>query len=519
MYQQLIERTSTAWSTPLLDHLSDHDRRRFQLFGQGPVAPVPDTHIHHPFERHAAIRPDVIAAEHDGETITYGELDRQANRLAARLAGHGVRPGDNVAVFVRRGIPMLVGIIGVLKAGAAYVPQDAGLAPAAHLRHVIDAAATRVILTTSSAADRVPVPAGHALIAIDTLMASGERFGPHRPTGAGENCYVLFTSGTTGRANGVAVTHRNVCNILLTAPGDLGIRPGWRVGHLLNVAFDMAAWEILGCLSHGGTLVIRGQDVAETAQRVDVIIATPTMLSAIDPDRCGPVKVVAVAGEPCPRPLADRWARRCAFYNGCGPTETTIVNTMHRHAPTAARLTIGRPTPNNTVYVLDPTGRPCPIGAIGEMWAGGDCVSAGYLDNAALNAERYVPDPFLGGDRLMFRTRDLGRWTPYGQLEHLGRTDDQVKIRGFRVELDAVSAILESVPGCRRAVTLKLDDRSLVSFVAPGHVDPETARQAVASALPYYCVPAAVYPLPVLPETSRGKIDKAALRHILELVA
>jgi D-alanine--poly(phosphoribitol) ligase subunit 1 len=518
MYQQLIERTSTAWSTPLLDHLSGHDRRRFQLFGQGPVAAVPDTHIHHAFERHAAIRPDATAAEHQGETITYGELDRQANRLAARLAGHGVRPGDNVAVFVRRGIPMLVGILGVLKAGAAYVPQDAGLAPTAHLRHVIDAAATRVILTTSGVADRIPVPAGHRLIAIDTLMSSDDGGDQFRPVGAGENCYVLFTSGTTGRPNGVAVTHRNVCNILLTAPGDLGIRPGWRVGQLLNVAFDMAAWEILGCLSHGATLVIRGQDIAETAQRVDVIVATPTVLGGLDPDRCGPVKVVAVAGEPCPRALADRWARRAAFYNACGPTETTIVNTMHRHDP-AGPLTIGRPTPNNTVYVLDPTGHPCPIGATGEMWAGGDCVSAGYLGDAALNAERYVPDPFLGGDRLMFRTRDLGRWTPDGRLEHLGRTDDQVKVRGFRVELDSVSAILESVPGCRRAVTLKLDDRSLVSFVAPGHVDPEIARQAVASALPYYCVPTVVYPLPVLPETSRGKIDKAALRHIMGLAA
>jgi D-alanine--poly(phosphoribitol) ligase subunit 1 len=519
MYQQLIERASTAWSTPLLDRLSDQDRRAFQVFGQGPVAAVPDTHIHHAFERHAAVRPDAVAAEHNDETITYGELDRQANRLAEQLAGHGVRPGDNVAVFVRRGIPMLVGILGVLKAGAAYVPQDAGLAPPAHLRHVIAAAATRVILTTSGVADRVPVPAGHRLIAIDTLMAqplgpAGGPFRPQRAGGGSENCYVLFTSGTTGRANGVAVTHRNVCNILLTAPGDLGIRPGWRVGQLLNVAFDMAAWEILGCLAHGATLVIRGRDIAETAHRVDVIIATPTILSALDPDRCGPVQVVAVAGEPCPRPLADRWARRCTFYNACGPTETTIVNTMHRHDANGARLTIGRPTPNNTVYILDASGRPCRIGATGEMWAGGDCVSAGYLNNAALNAERYLPDPFLGGGRLMFRTRDLGRWTRDGRLEHLGRTDDQVKIRGFRVELDSVSAVLESVPGCRRAVTLKLDDRSLVSFVAPAQVDPETARQAVACALPHYCVPAAVHPLAALPETSRGKVDKAALRLI-----
>jgi acyl-coenzyme A synthetase/AMP-(fatty) acid ligase len=225
---------------------------------------------------------------------------------------------------------------------------------------------------------------------------------------------------------------------------------------------------------------------------------------------------VAVAGEPCPRPLADRWAAFCAFYNSCGPTETTIVNTMQRHDPAAARLTIGRPTPNNTVYVLDAQGRPCSIGQIGEMWAGGDCVSAGYLANPALNAERYAPDPFLGGGRLMFRTRDLGRWTTDGQLEHLGRTDDQVKIRGFRVELDSVSSILESVAGCTRAVTLKLDETSLVSFVCPASVDPEAAKQAVATALPYYCTPAAVYSIAALPETSRGKVDKTALRRLAD---
>jgi acyl-CoA synthetase (AMP-forming)/AMP-acid ligase II len=184
---------------------------------------------------------------------------------------------------------------------------------------------------------------------------------------------------------------------------------------------------------------------------------------------------------------------------------------MQRHDPAAIRLTIGRPTPNNTVYVLDEHRRPCPIGETGEMWAGGDCVSAGYLRDPELNGERYAPDPFLGGGRMMFRTRDLGRWTPDGELEHLGRTDDQVKIRGFRVELDSVSAVLEAMPGCSRAATLKLDDRTLVSFVAPGRLDPEAARQAVADALPYYCVPAAVHPLPMLPMTSRGKVDKGAL--------
>jgi non-ribosomal peptide synthetase component F len=314
----------------------------------------------------------------------------------------------------------------------------------------------------------------------------------------------------------VKVTHRNVANILLTAPGDLGIRPGDRVAQLLSIAFDMAAWEILGCLAHGATLVIRGKDIAAAARGADVVIATPTVLSGVDPATCPRVRTVAVAGEPCPRPLADRWARQATFYNCCGPTETTIVNTMRRHEVSARTLTIGRPTPNNTVYVLDPDLRPLPIGEVGEMWAGGACVSAGYLDNDRLNAERYAPDPFLGAGHRMFRTRDLGRWTPDGELEHLGRTDDQVKVRGFRVELDSVSSVLESVEGCRRAVTLKRDARTLVSFVTPADVDPDTARRAVADALPYYCVPESVMTLTHLPETDRGKIDKAALLRLAE---
>ncbi|GAB2925116.1 amino acid adenylation domain-containing protein [Streptomyces mayteni] len=514
-----------ALSHPLR-RLSGPDRGLFRAFGQGPLRPVPHSHIHHAFEEQAASRPLAVAAEHLGETISYGELNRQANRLAALLTERGIGPGDRVGLFLRRSIPMLVGLLAVLKAGAAYVPQDVGTTPAAQLAHVRATSRARVVLTESRYLDLMPADDPGAggpfeVIAVDAVMVGVVcPDTPPRPAGsADDGCYVLFTSGTTGRPNGVTVTHRNVCNLLLTQPGDLGIRPGDRVAQILNIAFDMAAWEILGALSHGATLVVRGPEIAAAVRGCHVVIATPTVLSAIDPDRCPRIRTVAVAGEPCPRPLADRWARVGAFYNGCGPTETTIVNTMQLHHPAAARLTIGRPTPNNTVYVLDERRRPCPIGEVGEMWAGGAGVSAGYLDNPGLTAERYAPDPFLGAGRLMFRTRDLGRWTPDGELEHLGRTDDQVKIRGFRVELDAVSAILESLPGCARAATVRLDDRTLVSFVSPGGLSPAAARHAVAAALPYYCVPATVYALDALPRTSRGKIDKAALLRLARQLA
>lgn len=309
------------------------------------------------------------------------------------------------------------------------------------------------------------------------------------------------------------VTHLNLSNILLTAPGDLGMRPGMKVAQILSIAFDMAAWETLGALANGATLVIRGRSIQQTAERVDVLIATPSILASLDASRCGQIKVVAVAGEPCPRSVADSWSAFCTFHNSCGPTETTIVNTIEAHRPGKAVLSIGRPSPNNTVYILDEDLRPLPIGAKGEMWAGGDCVTQGYLGNAELTAERYRPDPFRPG-HMMFRTRDLGRWTDEGELEHFGRVDDLVKIRGFRVELDAVSAVLENVHGCVQAVTLKYSDRHLVSFVAPAGVSPEAAKQAVAARLPYYCVPLAVLPMDELPRTPRGKVDKRMLLEI-----
>jgi len=508
--------------TPLLEKrgtrsaLDEREQRLFRQFGWGPARVVPRVAIHEMIERHAAATPSATAAEHHGDRISYGDLEHRANRLAARLIAHGVRPGGRVALVVRRGIPMLVGILAILKTGAAYVPQDAKMIRTPALRHILRTTGSTIVLTQSDA----PVELPPGITGIDIDQDRAERTdapAPRVPADPERACYVLFTSGTTGTPNGVAVTHANLANLLLTEPGDLGIRPGTTVGQILNIAFDMAAWEILGCLAHGGTLLIRGDDIAATARRAEVLIATPTILSRIDPESCQQIRTVAVAGEPCPRALADRWAARCDFYNGCGPTETTIVNTMQRHHPGAARLTIGRPTPNNTVYILDEHRNPCPIGEVGEMWAGGDGVSAGYLANPELNAERYSPDPFLGGGRTMFRTRDLGRWTADGELEHFGRTDDQVKIRGFRVELDAVSAVLEGVPGCVRAATVKLDDRTLASFVQPATVDPVLARKVVAEALPYYCVPEVVHSLEALPLTDRGKIDKPRLLRLARL--
>ncbi len=502
-----------------LAHLPWEQRRLFWLYGLGQPEQVSYSAVHHAFEHQARQTPDAIAVSHLTQSISYRQLDEQANRLAGLLIGLGIVPGDCVPLFLERSIEMVVGIMAILKTGASYVPQDAAVAPATQLDYIVRTTGAKFVLTLGKFMDKMPKIPSVLCLAVDDLQKYSddltckwaEQPRPMYDSRSSAVCIVLFTSGTTGKPNGVQVTHKNLCNILLTSPGNLGIRSGDRVAQLLSISFDMAAWEILGCLVNGGSLLIRGSSIAEAAQNATVLIATPSILSLVDPVESRDVRKVAVAGEPCPRHLADTWAEQATFFNACGPTETTIVNTMYPHDKTASVMTIGKPTPNNTVYILDESGEACPIGEVGEMWAGGDCVTAGYLNNQTLTQERYRPDAFLGGGRVMFNTRDLARWTEDGLLEHLGRTDDQVKVRGFRVELDSVSAILESVEGCQRAAALKYDSRHLVAFVAPETVDTDKARRRIAEALPYYCVPAFIEALPELPLTERGKIDKRAL--------
>lgn len=500
------------------------DRQRFEALGQGPQRTSSHDRIHRAFEDQAVAHPAAIAVRHEEEALSYAELNRQANHLAHLLIRAGVSPGDRVGLFLRRSTSMVVGIFATLKVGAAYVPQDARIVPTSQLGHVAAVTGMRVILTVSDLHDRMPSSASDPLtiINVDEVLAEAdasdadetrnvEYLVPAVHGDPQDACFILFTSGTTGQPNGVEVTHENVCNLILTEPGNLGIKPNDVVSQILNISFDMAAWEIFGALSHGATLNIRGRSIQEAVESANVVIATPSILGSIDASRCQKVHTVAVAGEPCPRPLADTWSNFARFYNSCGPTEVTIVNTMHLYRSSDVHMSIGAPTPNNTVYILGPDLEPCAIGEVGEMWAGGLCVSRGYVNNASLTAERYRPDPFLGGDYRMFRTRDLGRWTEDGSLEHLGRTDDQVKVRGFRVELASVSATLESTPDCLQAVTLKIDARNLAAFVRPAHVNAESARAQVRNALPYYCEPTVIIAMDAFPHTDRGKLDKQKL--------
>ncbi|EJF61529.1 acetyl-CoA synthetase-like protein [Dichomitus squalens LYAD-421 SS1] len=266
------------------------------------------------------------------------------------------------------------------------------------------------------------------IVALFAHMGPGTSLDDARP---GDPAYIIFTSGTTGRPKGVVVSHSNVVNLVCQAPGNLGITLGTKVAQLLNVAFDMCAWEIFSCILNGGSLYLRGlrrADWTKVMKSIDVLICTPSILEPHDPEDYANVKVVATAGEPCTKALLERWGHRVKFFNCCGPTETTIVNTMDHYHP-GSDVTIGRPTPNNSVYVLDEELHPLPRGEVGMMWAGGLGVSLGYLNLPELTKMKYRLDPFRADGRMMYSTGDLGRMRADGKFDHLGRVDEQVKVR------------------------------------------------------------------------------------------
>ncbi|KAI3542000.1 AMP-binding enzyme [Colletotrichum filicis] len=474
------------------------------------------------FYHHAETHPDVTAgrdlSSQQIREITYGDLATRANQLSRKLTTLGVKPGDRVPLVVKRGIDMLVGIVAILSCGAQYVPLDGGVVPDSTLRFVLEQAGGKHVLclkSTKHRFDTLGVPCETFVIDEDSEKDNevSQSYPIQDLAQPDHGCYVIYTSGTTGTPKGVDVTHKNVTNLVCLSPGGLGISPGTRVGQVLNISFDMAAWEMLGCLCNGGTLVLRGSKWEPCLRETQVLICTPSILAKYDPREYSNIRVAATAGEPSSQRLADLWATHATYYNCCGPTETTIVNTMHLHRPGEA-LTIGKPTPNNTVYVLDAQGNSLGVGEAGVMWAGGHGISRGYVSLPEKTAERYKLDPFANDGSMMYNTGDLGRWRSDGSIDILGRVDDQIKIKGFRVELDGVTSSISSCPIVSKATALFISNE-IHGFVAPKDCDLDTIQAHVRARQPYYAIPTKFHFLDALPLTANGKVDKRALQDMV----
>ncbi|KAL5114769.1 hypothetical protein ACEQ8H_007331 [Pleosporales sp. CAS-2024a] len=500
-----------------MTHLSAEERSLLSQFGRGPTVPVPHTLIHEAFENIVQHHPDLVAARFAEHHITYVQLDAASNRLANCLIHAGLKPRQRVCLVVQRSIEMLIGLLAILKSGCQYVPMDGGITSEQALSHIFSDSDAQFILCLPRFWDKIRRFARKDAVILALTLDIGAYFPPTKPQvqiSGHDSAYAIYTSGSTGKPKGVDVAHKNVTNALLLEPARLGITIGSKVAQVLNIAFDMGAWEILACLMNGGTLHMRGSDWAKTLKEVDTLISTPSILCKHRRTAYPNIKHVASGGELCSQALADEWAQDTVFINICGPTEITILNSAHRHVP-GQPLSIGKPLPNTTCYILDDDEQPVQRGHDGTMWVGGAGVSRGYINLPTLTSERFKPDKFLANGSTMFNTGDLARWRDDGSLEMLGRKDDQVKIKGFRVELDGITKVVEAFPGVRRGAALVIDNVLCAFFsVEDALVDEVELASHTRKHLPYYSIPEKWVPVASISLTANGKLDR---KHLISL--
>ncbi|MGD7481004.1 amino acid adenylation domain-containing protein, partial [Ralstonia pseudosolanacearum] len=483
-------------------------------------------------EAQAARTPEAIAVEHGASKLSYRELDRQANRLAHRLIARGVVPDARVGLCVERGLPMVIGVLGILKAGGSYVPLDPSY-PRDRLAYMLEDSAPVAVVAQSGTRDRL---GDRPVAVVDLDEASWQTEPSHRPEVAGLSshhaAYVIYTSGSTGRPKGVTVEHRQVVNLLESMRGLLAMTEADRWLAVTTLGFDIAGLELYLPLISGAVVVVLDREASRNAQSLSaalegsgatVMQATPsTWRLLLESGWSGRPGLKALCGgEALPGELAGRLRARVGrLWNVYGPTETTIWSSAREVDATDAGqgvVPIGRPIANTQMYVLDAYRQPVPLGVTGEIYIGGAGVARGYLNRPELTAERFVENPFHGeGRERMYRTGDLGRWLPDGSLEYQGRADAQVKLRGFRIELGEIEARLLQCAGVSEAVVTVREDapgeQRLVAYYVSGEaIEAQTLREQLQASLPEYMVPAAYVRLERLPLTPNGKLDRKAL--------
>ncbi len=553
-YRRLLEQVTAEPTVPLASLSLVNAEERAALVGVEPIPSfaTPDVTLHGGFARQVAATPEAIALSIDTasgrQEWSYAELDERAETLATHLRALGVGTNQVVGLRVERSPDVVIGILAILKAGGAYLPLDP-VYPSERVAFMLQDAEAQVVLTQRALAGELSALPVTCVCLDEPLPPPTTAAAPPAVAGAGEDlAYVMYTSGSTGQPKGVPVTHRNVLRLFAATDSWFGFGPQdvWTLFH--SYAFDVSVWEMWGALLAGGRLVVVPQDVSRDPvafrallqrEQVSVLCQTPTAFRAlIDADRAAApgafaLRYVIFAGEALQLQSLQPWIDRYGddtpeLINMYGPTETTVYVTYrpitHADLDTGAGSMIGVPLPDTRIYLLDAHGQPVPTGVIGEMYIAGAGVADGYLNHPELTEQRFLPDPFHGGR--MYRSGDLARCLPGGDIEYLGRIDQQVKIRGFRIELGEIEAAIAEHPQVRQvAVNDREDtpgDKQLVAYLITDN-PPATLigdlRTTLRTRLPDYMVPAHFVYLDALPLTPNGKLDRKALpapehRHI-----
>ena len=484
-----------------------------------------DMCVHELVRRAARRHGQAIAVQSHDETLTYAGLDASSDTVARHLRMAGAGPGTIVGLCMERSLHLVVGLLGILKAGAAYLPLDPAH-PAQRLAFLVADAQVALVVTDGAARDTLPAAVRRLTLPLPAqpLATAG------RPAVATDPAYVIYTSGSTGQPKGVLTSHRSLVNRLLWMQSAYAVTARDRFFQKTNFSFDVSVWEFLLPLISGARLVMarpggqRDPDYLHAAMSrfgVTIVHFVPSALLAFlraTPDPLpDSVRLVVASGEALPAKLAREFLQRNAarLENLYGPTEAAIDVSSHAVGlDDAEPVPIGRPIWNTRLYVLDAARRPVAIGLPGELYIGGDGLALGYLNRPELTASRFLRDPFAGGDARMYRTGDLARWNERGEVEYLGRADDQVKVNGFRIELGEIATAAERHPSIRQAVALVVgeeESRRIILCVAATVVDAADIRNFLAQTLPLYMMPAEIMLLDTLPLTPNGKLDRSRL--------
>ncbi|WP_255411475.1 Pls/PosA family non-ribosomal peptide synthetase [Georgenia sp. SYP-B2076] len=484
--------------------------------------------LHHVFESTCDARPDATALECEGRSVSYSELDGLANRLANYLLATGLAPGSRVGILIPRSVEMYASLLASLKAAATFVPIDPS-APAERLAFIAEDSALDLVLTTSAFADvcdELPIRVVH-VDAVGGELLGAPKGRPSIAASGDPVCYIIYTSGSSGRPKGVEVTQSSICNFISIIPEIYGVLPSDRVYQGMTISFDFSIEEIWPTWAVGATVVAGPDDgrrvgagLADFLEdaAITMIYCVPTVLATLD--RTIPsIRTVNVGGEACPAELVERWGtngRR--ILNTYGPTETTVTCTWAELRP-GKPVTIGRALPTYTITLLDDARRPVPHGEVGEICVGGPGVARGYVNRPDLTADRFIPDP-RGGGRI-YRTGDLGRILPDGEIEYLGRADSEIKIRGHRVDLQEIenllledehvsAAVVKLLPspgtGGELAGYLLMNESLPVDGALLTRLHAELRRK-----VPPYMVPAYLEVLDEIPMLPSGKVDRKNL--------
>ncbi|MBX9256329.1 amino acid adenylation domain-containing protein [Desmonostoc muscorum CCALA 125] len=532
--------------------------------------------VHHLFAAQVELTPDAIALKQDGQKLTYRELSDRANQLAHYLQSLGVKPETLVGICVERSLEMIVGLLGILKAGGAYVPLDPAY-PKERLTDIQQDTQLSILLTQERFQDKLPDYPGKT-ICLDKDWPAIAQHSTRQPISEVELdnlAYMIYTSGSTGKPKGVMVEHRSLLNFAIAAIDEYGINASDRILQFASICFDTSIEEIFPCLAAGATLVLRTAEMLHSSdefwrccqQWQLTVLDLPTaywhqLVAELTPEDSRipeNLRTVIIGGEEAQLEKVKRWHSSVAhlpnppqLFNSYGPTEATVITTLHRlNSSNTSGVAIGRPISNAQVYILDRYLQPVPIGVPGELHIGGAGLARGYWQRPELTAEKFIENPLsnfgfsiadfgLSGDRKetktvditqtvnnpkskiqnpkLYKTGDLARFRPDGNLEYLGRVDDQVKIRGFRIELGEIETVLNQHPQVFQAVAIAREDipgqKRLVAYVVPKVGAQSLApllRDFLKGKLPNYMVPSAFVLLETLPMTPNGKVDHRAL--------